>query len=167
MEKSAVRQLFSTEVPAALEAVRVGRIVRIDEEGKVMVAFAGSLDSGIAARATSTVMQKLGGSNPAGREVLLVFENNDPKLPVIIDTMHSILDKIADASDVVLESEKPEDLLIDGKRIIFDAQEEIELRCGKSSITLTRAGKVLIRGAYLLSRSSGINKIKGGAVQIN
>ena len=42
-----------------------------------------------------------------------------------------------------------------------------ELRCGKASITLTRAGKVLIRGAYLLSRSSGVNRIKGGSVQIN
>ena len=30
-----------------------------------------------------------------------------------------------------------------------------------------RAGKVLIRGAYLLSRSSGVNRIKGGSVQIN
>ena len=44
---------------------------------------------------------------------------------------------------------------------------EIELRCGKASLILTRAGKVLIRGAYLLSRSSGVNRIKGGSVQIN
>ena len=35
------------------------------------------------------------------------------------------------------------------------------------SITLTGAGKVLIRGAYVLSRSSGVNKIKGGSVQLN
>ena len=35
------------------------------------------------------------------------------------------------------------------------------------NIMLTRAGKVLIRGAYLLSRSSGANRIKGGSVQIN
>ena len=41
------------------------------------------------------------------------------------------------------------------------------LRCGKASITLTREGKVLIKGAYLSSRSSGVNRIKGGSVQIN
>jgi hypothetical protein len=34
-------------------------------------------------------------------------------------------------------------------------------------LTLTHAGKVLIRGAYVLSRSSGVNRIKGGSVQIN
>jgi hypothetical protein len=57
--------------------------------------------------------------------------------------------------------------MIDGKRVTFDAREEIVLRCGKASITLTKAGKVLIRGAYLLNRSSGVNRIKGGSVQIN
>jgi hypothetical protein len=41
------------------------------------------------------------------------------------------------------------------------------LRCGKASITLTRAGKVLIQGSYVLSRSTGVNRVKGGAVQIN
>ncbi len=56
---------------------------------------------------------------------------------------------------------------LDGERVVLTAEREIELRCGKSSITLTRAGKMLIRGAYLLSRSSGVNRIKGGSVQIN
>jgi hypothetical protein len=56
---------------------------------------------------------------------------------------------------------------VDGHRVVLDAEQEIVLRCGKASITLTRAGKVLIRGAYLLSRSSGVNRIKGGSVQIN
>jgi hypothetical protein len=56
---------------------------------------------------------------------------------------------------------------LDGERIVLTAGQEIELRCGKASLILTRAGKVLIRGAYLLSRSSGVNRIKGGSVQIN
>lgn len=139
----------------------------MDGEGKVMVAFAGFSDSEIEARTTSSVMQKLNASEPSRREVLLAFESNDPERPIIIDTMHSLLDEVAEATDDVLEVKKPEDVLIDGKRITFDAREEIELRCGKSSITLTKAGKVLIRGAYLLSRSSGTNRIKGGSVQIN
>ena len=47
------------------------------------------------------------------------------------------------------------------------AEKEIVLKCGKASITLTKAGKVIIRGTYLLNRSSGVNRIKGGSVQIN
>ena len=41
------------------------------------------------------------------------------------------------------------------------------LRCGKASITLTKAGKVLIEGTYLLNRSSGVNRIKGGSAPIS
>jgi hypothetical protein len=32
---------------------------------------------------------------------------------------------------------------------------------------LTSAGKVMIQGAYLSNRSSGVLRIKGGSVQIN
>ena len=62
---------------------------------------------------------------------------------------------------------KPVEVKLDGQQLVLSAEQEIVLRCGEASITLTRAGKVLIRGAYLLSRSSGVNRIKGGSVQIN
>ena len=76
--------------------------------------------------------------------------------------------EVIESSTVALESEEAlTDVTIDGKRITFDAREEIVLKCGKASITLTRAGKILIRGAYLLSRSTGVNKIKGGSIQLN
>jgi len=52
-------------------------------------------------------------------------------------------------------------------RLELVAEREIVLRCGEASLTLTRAGKIILRGTYLLSRSSGVNKIKGGSVQIN
>ncbi len=55
----------------------------------------------------------------------------------------------------------------DGQRLVVSAQEQLVLRCGKASITLTKAGKVLIQGAYVLSRSTGVNRIKGGSVQLN
>ncbi len=55
----------------------------------------------------------------------------------------------------------------DGEELTLSAKRQITLQCGKASITLTRAGKVLIRGAYVSTRSSGVNRIKGGSVQIN
>lgn len=53
------------------------------------------------------------------------------------------------------------------ERLELTAEKEIVLRVGDASITLTRAGKIVLRGTYVLSRSSGVNKIKGGSVQIN
>jgi hypothetical protein len=87
------------------------------------------------------------------REVALLFEEGDPERPLVIGRV------LAPAPRVEVER--------DGQRLELTAEQEIVLRCGKASITLTRAGKVLIRGTYVLSRSSGVNKIKGGSVQLN
>jgi len=59
------------------------------------------------------------------------------------------------------------EVLADGESIRINGQKEIVLRCGLASITLTRDGKILLRGAYVQSRSSGVNRIKGASVQIN
>jgi hypothetical protein len=66
-----------------------------------------------------------------------------------------------------LETSPLETINVDGKRVVIEGQEEIVLTCGESSITLTKAGKILIRGKYLVSRSSGVNRILGGSVQVN
>ena len=58
-------------------------------------------------------------------------------------------------------------MLFRSERLIVTAKEQVVIRCGKASITLTRAGKVLIQGEYVLSRSAGVNRVKGGSVQLN
>ena len=72
------------------------------------------------------------------------------------------------------ESEHPADAdaaplvaVVDGRRVVLDAKDEIVLRCGKASITLRRNGRIVIRGTYVETRSQGTNRIKGGSVQIN
>ncbi len=81
-----------------------------------------------------------------GRDVVMLLEKGNARKPIVLGVLRSPLDV---------------------ERKTIAAKQEIVLRCGKASITLTRAGKVLIRGAYLLSRSSGVNRIQGGSVQIN
>jgi len=56
---------------------------------------------------------------------------------------------------------------VDGKRVVLEGREEVVLKCGEASITLTKAGKILICGKYLLNRSTGVNRIMGGSVQVN
>lgn len=55
----------------------------------------------------------------------------------------------------------------DVQEITFNADEKIELRCGKSSLTMNKDGKIVLKGSHLLSRSSGPNRIKGASVNIN
>jgi hypothetical protein len=56
----------------------------------------------------------------------------------------------------------------DGVEVLeITARQQLTIRCGESSITLTAGGKIILRGKYIVSRSSGVQRIKGGSVQIN
>ena len=147
--------------------LRIGTVVGTDADGEVLVNFEGSDQGHTAARLTSSAKEKLLHGFPAGREVLLGFDDGNSCRPIIIDTLFSSCEETAAPSDRVLEADKPETIELDRKRLVLDAQDEVVLRCGEASITLTKTGKVLIKGSYLISRSSGTNSIKGSSVRIN
>ena len=167
MKRSLAENIRELKPAGRIEGVRVGTIAEITD-GQPFVDFTGNLRGPIPARYTRSIQcQVLQQAASSQLEVLLVFENNDPEQPIIIDTLHSLIDEITKSPPMELQGDESKDVTVDGKRITFDAREQIELRCGKASIILTRSGKIIIRGAYLLNRSSGVNRIKGGSVQIN
>jgi len=161
--------------------VIIGTLTGLDHQGKALVDFTGNIKEK-AIKAISTASISL---QHAGRKVALLFENNDLEKPIIVGLIHNPLQDILDnfelgtndslSTDNNTEIEKHEntptttvdDMLLDGERMVFEAKKEIVLKCGESSITLTKAGKILIKGKYLLNRSSGVNRIVGGSVQIN
>ena len=150
------------EAGSALPEVVVGSIVRLSDAGVPQVDFpANPSTQPVAALTTAGVAD-----GHVGRQVALVFVNGDPLRPLILGLIRET-NKAAPAVGDEAGSAPRAQVLLDGERIVLAADQDIELRCGKASLILTRAGKVLIRGAYLLSRSSGVNRIKGGSVQIN
>lgn len=145
----------------------IGKIVRGNESGQIFVDYPGNVSGPVPARVTALVQRELlAGGNPAGREVLLAFVHNTP---VIVDAMYSLIDDIAALADTTTASgvERPREAILDGKRVVLRADEEVVLQCGEASITLTRAGKILIEGEYISNNSRGANKIKGGSIQLN
>jgi len=131
-----------------------GVLIGCDDSGRWLVDFPGNT-SGHAQSAQTTVPL---GAKEIGKSVILVFEHGDPARPVIVGVLQT------PALPTRVGSVEVE---VDGHFVTVSAHQELVLRCGKASITLTRAGKILLRGTYLLSRSSGVNSIKGGSIQIN
>jgi hypothetical protein len=134
--------------------VIIGTLVGFSQSRAPLVDFPGN-ESGIALPARTMIALN---EHDAGCEIALVFENGDAAKPVILGRLQS---------QNAGTNEGTVNVSLDGEQVALSAKNEIVLRCGKASITLTRAGKIIIRGAYLLSRSSGVNRIKGGSVQIN
>ena len=96
-----------------------------------------------------------------GSRVVLVFENNNPERPIVVGRLRDASDDRQRVRVAHVEVEA------DGERLIVAAKSQLVLQCGKASITLTQAGKVLISGTYLSSHSTGANRIKGGTIQLN
>jgi hypothetical protein len=96
-----------------------------------------------------------------GSDVLLLFEGGDLGRPIIVGRLRDRAGHDLPVRPGTCEIEG------DGERLIVTAKEQLVLRCGDASITLTKAGKILISGAYVSSRSSGVNRIKGGSIQLN
>jgi len=97
-----------------------------------------------------------------GSEVVVLFDSGDYHRPIVVGVIQE--GRRNDSAEVAAT---PLSFRADGEQFVVSAEREIELRCGEASITLTRAGKVIIKGTYVISRSSGVNKIKGAAVDIN
>lgn len=152
----------AAEAGVSLPMVVIGRVTGFGPDGRPLVDYPGCVhQDGVAALNAAAVA-----AEAVGREVALLFADGDPARPFIVGLLHAP----DGAAEVIAEArvEAPEAAIeIDGERLVFTAEREIVLKCGKASLTLTRAGKVLLRGAYVMSRSSGVNRIKGGSVQIN
>ena len=86
-----------------------------------------------------------------GHAVVLAFEQGDAARPIVVGVLRP-----AEASAETTP-----------QRLVLTAGREVVLRSGKASLTLTRDGRVIIQGEYLVSRASGVNRIQGGSVQIN
>ena len=167
LENDILRPLIDRDVTPASKkiltqnpqlGVIVGELIAMAEEGRVpMVCYPDQIGTAaIAARSTIDLHGK-----HIGQQVVLMFEGNDPEKPIIMGVLQG------KEGWPIEQQPNQVEVDADGERMIVTAKEQLVLRCGKASITLTKAGKVLIKGSYVLSRSSGANRIKGGSVQLN
>lgn len=153
------RLLGRSLVSASAErsAVVVGELVAIEDCRTPLVLYPGQ--PGTAAIAARSVVDLHG--DHIGRRVLLMFESTGDGGPIVTGVLREDPDSGG--------RDRPDSFEVhtDGNRLIVSAKDQLVLRCGLASITLTKEGKVLIQGTYLSSHSSGVHRIKGGAVQIN
>jgi len=128
------------------------------DEQPLLVSIPGLAHEIVAARSTVPLLRE-----HTGATVVVLFDRGDVRRPIVVGVLQ-------DPRTTLQPAPVPAPLVsaqVDDQRIVLAAEREIVLKCGEASITLTRAGKVLIKGRYVLSGSSGYNKIKGAVVDIN
>ncbi|MFL0809009.1 MAG: DUF6484 domain-containing protein [Agarilytica sp.] len=116
-------------------------------------------------------------ADQVGRQVALMFVNGNGQQPIVLGLIRNALDDAIDnfeknnevevSEQKVSETSEPNVCKVDGEKLVLEGKEEVVLKCGSSSISLNKNGKIVLRGKYLVSRSSGVNRIMGGSVQVN
>jgi hypothetical protein len=146
----------SGENEKRLPGVILGRLVALHAPGIALVALkAHPLAAPILARSLTGL-----NADDEGRDVAMMFEDGDPTRPVIIGYM-------VDATGAPLPRAPRAPISIEADCIELSGGKEIVLRCGEASLILKRDGKLILRGAYVETQASGVNRIKGGCVRIN
>jgi hypothetical protein len=183
--KASETEIRETFESIAAGSIVIGIIVGLDADGRPLVDFNNNPESNsIVAITTSPITKR-----HLSRQVALLFNNGDLNQPVIIGLIHNPLDELIENFELTLadhenadpfpecddevrnqaeiKTEENNHVYVDGKQVCIEGSEEVTFKCGKASITLTKSGKILIRGTYLLNRSTGVNRIMGGSVQVN
>jgi hypothetical protein len=155
--QGAVMRSRKRDTAAAIEGVVVGELLALSDDGVTpLVRYPGQLGSGAMCARSSIDLH----GPHVGSSVVLLFENGDANRPIVVGVLRG-------AGGWPIDKPAQVEVDADGQRMVVTAREQLVLRCGRASITLTKAGKVLIEGSYVLSRSTGVNRIKGGSVQLN
>lgn len=151
MHTTVIRKRITESSRDVISGVVVGQLTCVTDEGVPLVNFAGNMSpKSLPAKSVERCTE-----SDVGREVVMSFERGHADKPVIMGFLQPC--------ESNLETPKQQDV----DRLVFSANDEIVLRCKKSSMTLTKGGKIIIRGSDIVSRSSGSNRIKGASVRIN
>ncbi|ALV07114.1 DUF6484 domain-containing protein [Roseateles depolymerans] len=137
------------------EGIVIGVLVGLVDGSTPLVSFPGNPTAeSVAARALATLQP-----SDVGRRVGLMFEEGDPLRPLV---MGCIAAPQAGRTAAPLT-----EVALDGHTVVLRAEQRLELRCGKASITLDKDGAIELRGVNLLSRAVGRNRILGGSIDLN
>ncbi len=149
--ESAPTVVLSSEHLAAPRGVVIGEILSRDADGRIWLQLPPPSGGPVCASCCLCDPLELA----VGSRVAVLFQERNPGLAVVVGPIVAELNRNDGPGPTMPEA------------ITLEAERQITLRCGKSSIQLQKDGTLLIRGAYVLSRASGTNRIRGGNVQIN
>jgi hypothetical protein len=149
--------------PTPIFGIVVGQVQSIFPDGRVRLQLPQLAIAAVDARVACAPDGLL-----PGAAVAVMFEQGDVNRALVIGPMYAgpaVAAAVANEAGVdVTETSQAQP---EYARIVIEAGEELELRCGESAIVLTADGRILQRGTYISSHASATQRIRGGSVQIN
>ncbi|OJH39236.1 DUF6484 domain-containing protein [Cystobacter ferrugineus] len=155
--------------PKRISGPRTGWVAALDADGMPLVDFEDNpagrpLPAQCGALVEDTALVDAARNRQGA---LLLFEEEDATRPVLVTLLRSRPRQPGVQSPQGTASTHPREVRVDGQRVVLEARDELELRCGDASIILRRNGRIVLEGLQVDSRSRGLQRIRGGKVEIN
>ncbi|WP_341645989.1 DUF6484 domain-containing protein [Thauera sp. SDU_THAU2] len=146
------------KLPGQVDGLMIGTLHHIDEAGHAQVQPDNVKEGPFPALSMVPLKQEDVGT----ARFVLGFQDGNPRKPVILGRVWvppADAPIVPEASEASTESPS--------RRIVLQADEELELRCGEAVILLQADGRIQLRGRYITSHAEAGQRIRGGSVQIN
>ncbi|AZO41958.1 MULTISPECIES: DUF6484 domain-containing protein [Mesorhizobium] len=140
-----------SKVRDKIDGVVIGAFLGFGEESPLVVFPGNPEKTALPARSLCELS-----SDMIGCEVALLFQEGDPRRPLIVGR--------------IVEPNRPKatpHVIRDEQRVQITAEDRLELRCGKATILMEADGRITIRGAHITSHASGAQRIRGGSINLN
>lgn len=147
--------------PEPFTGALAGHLAGIDAEGRILFCEEGSPTPYAVIIGLAIGDAEVVAAVQAQRRALVIKPDNQPSQPVLVALLREGIS--AEARDKA----GVETTRINDQTVEIDAQQSLELSCGRARITLHSDGRIELNGDYLLSRSRGPIKLKGATIDIN
>jgi hypothetical protein len=129
-------------------SLELARIVHVDEKGiEVQLPSGGSTPK----RAQSLIPY----SDLACDDQVVVAHVSGPDAPIVV--LGRLFSPLA----------PPRDVRVNGRKVAIEANTELVLKCADATIRIAHDGLVAVRGDRVVTQARGVNRIRGGSVEIN
>ncbi|MCA9199230.1 MAG: hypothetical protein KDA87_16910 [Planctomycetales bacterium] len=153
------RDVSNAEVTEPSRLV-IGTLVGISASGVPLVEFPGNHAGPQEAMTAVQLTCEDEARTHVGREVMLHLEAEGDRI-VLMSFLHERI--VADRQDSTGSQSGSQK----SKSLHLEADSELQLTCGKSSLVMKKNGKVLLKGIDIVSHAENRQRIVGGEIKIN
>lgn len=145
-------------LPGQVDGLMIGTLHHLDDAGLAQVQPDNFEEGPFPALSMVPLKQE----DVGAARLVLGFQDGNPRKPVILGRVWmppADAPAAPESTEVSTESSP--------RRVVLQADEELELRCGEAVILLQADGRIQLRGRYITSHAEAGQRIRGGSVQIN
>jgi len=154
-----VRNPVHHPVPPQVDGLMLGTLHSLDEAGNALVQ-PDSLQEG---PFSAISMIALKPEDVGIARFVLGFQDGNPRKPIILGRVWAPPAE-ASTADTATSANAQSPMR---KKLVVQADEELELRCGQAVILLQGDGRIQLRGRTIINHADALYRIRGGTIQIN